>query len=54
MDSIVNNPPLFDIYMTGSDQTWNPRYYADDHSFFLLNFAPDDKPKSGLCRKLRN
>ena len=44
MDSIVNNPPLFDIYMTGSDQTWNTRYYADDYSF-LLNFAPDDKPK---------
>lgn len=37
MDSIVNNPPLFDIYMTGSDQTWNPRYYADDHSFYSIS-----------------
>lgn len=44
MVSIIENPPVFDIYMTGSDQTWNPRYYANDYSF-LLNFAPDDKPK---------
>ncbi len=43
-DSIIENPPEFDIYMTGSDQTWNPRYYANDYSF-LLNFAPDNKPK---------
>lgn len=42
MVSIIENPPVFDIYMTGSDQTWNPRYYANDYSF-LLNFAPDDK-----------
>jgi len=44
MDSILKSPPQFDIYMTGSDQTWNPRYYANDYSF-LLNFAPDNKPK---------
>lgn len=44
MVSIIENPPVFDIYMTGSDQTWNPRYYANDYSF-LLNFAPDNKPK---------
>lgn len=44
MESIQINPPVFDIYMTGSDQTWNPRYYAHDYSF-LLNFAPDNKPK---------
>ena len=43
-DSIIKNPPVFDVYMTGSDQTWNPRYYANDYSF-LLNFAPDDKLK---------
>lgn len=44
MDSILKNPPVFDVYLTGSDQTWNPRYYANDYSF-LLNFAPDGKPK---------
>ena len=44
MDSIQMNPPIFDVYMTGSDQTWNPRYYANDYSF-LLNFAPENKRK---------
>lgn len=42
--SILKNPPAFDIYMTGSDQTWNPRYMHTDYSF-LLNFAPDKAPK---------
>ena len=42
--SILKNPPDFDIYMTGSDQTWNPRYLHTDYSF-LLNFVSDDAPK---------
>lgn len=42
--SILKNPPKFDIYMTGSDQTWNPRYLHTDYSF-LLNFAPKNAPK---------
>lgn len=42
--SILKIPPEFDIYMTGSDQTWNPRYMHTDYSF-LLNFAPDKAPK---------
>lgn len=54
-DTILANPPAFELYMTGSDQTWNPRYYANDYSF-LLNFAPDSSPKIayaasyGTCR----
>lgn len=42
--SILKNPPVFDIYMTGSDQTWNPRYLHTDYSF-LLNFAPENAPR---------
>lgn len=42
--SILKKVPVFDIYMTGSDQTWNPRYLHTDYSF-LLNFVPDDAPK---------
>lgn len=34
----------YDIYCTGSDQVWNPRYIKNDTSF-MLDFAPDDKPK---------
>lgn len=35
----VRGLPVFDIYMTGSDQTWNPRYISRDTNFFLA-FAP--------------
>ena len=38
--SILKSPPRFDVYLTGSDQTWNPRYVASDHSF-LLDFTPE-------------
>ncbi len=43
-ESILKKIPEFDIYMTGSDQTWNPRYLHTDYSF-LLNFAPENSPK---------
>ena len=34
------NPPSFDIYVTGSDQVWNPRFtYADPAYFFI--FEPE-------------
>lgn len=42
--SIQETPPEFDIYMTGSDQTWNPYFLHHDYSF-LLNFAPKAAPK---------
>ena len=35
--SLLDNPPLFDIYLTGSDQVWNPRYMYND-STYLLDF----------------
>jgi len=39
--STFNLQPLgFDVYVTGSDQTWNARYLAEDHTF-LLDFVPD-------------
>ncbi|MBR4254945.1 MAG: polysaccharide pyruvyl transferase family protein [Lentisphaeria bacterium] len=44
MAGIEKDPPQFDIYLTGSDQCWNPRYMHHDHSM-LLNFAPDSAPK---------
>ena len=43
-ESILRNPPTYDIYLTGSDQTWNPRYLHHDYSF-LLNFAPESTRK---------
>lgn len=42
--SIKANPPLYDIYMTGSDQVWNPKHVKDDTNF-LLAFAPSGARK---------
>lgn len=35
-------PPLYDVYITGSDQVWNPRINNNDPSWFL-DFAPPKK-----------
>lgn len=36
--------PTFDIYMTGSDQVWNPKFIGYDTSF-MLSFVQDSRPK---------
>lgn len=38
------NPPQYDIYITGSDQLWSPRHCKGDPAF-MLNFAPDEALK---------
>ena len=40
--TILNNPPEFDCYITGSDQVWNKRNNNGDTTYFL-DFAPSDK-----------
>ena len=42
--SLSETPPLYDIYMTGSDQVWNPKYIGYDTNYFL-DFAPEEKKK---------
>ncbi len=44
VESLKQDPPSYDIYMTGSDQVWNSHFIVGD-SNFLLGFAPEDKPK---------
>lgn len=44
LDNIAKTPPLYDAYITGSDQVWNPRFAGNDPNF-MLAFAPDEKPK---------
>lgn len=39
-DQIKNNPPVYDLYLTGSDQVWNPRFAVGD-TVFMCDFAPD-------------
>lgn len=35
---------IYDAFVTGSDQVWNPIWIKDDTTF-LLSFAADDKPR---------
>ena len=37
--TIDGDPPMYDVYMSGSDQVWNPRHIGKDANF-LLAFAP--------------
>lgn len=54
--AIFADPPIYDIYITGSDQVWNPRFMKGD-SVFLLSFAPSKAKKIAFsssfgCKKL--
>lgn len=40
-ESIVNHPPIFDIYISGSDQIWNPNTMFGDMSY-MFDFAPQN------------
>lgn len=42
-EQLRNNVPLYDVYLSGSDQIWNPDVIIDDYNY-LLQFA-DDKAK---------
>lgn len=43
-ESLVFNPPKYDIYCTGSDQVWNALFTKGDTSF-LLSFIKGNKKK---------
>lgn len=40
-DSLYRNPPKYDLYVTGSDQVWNPTLDLNIEPF-LLTFAPEN------------
>lgn len=33
-DDLFGKPPVFDLYVTGSDQVWNPKHMKGDSAFF--------------------
>lgn len=39
---LMEAPPLYDLYIVGSDQVWNPRWLS---KVLLLDFVPDNVPK---------
>lgn len=41
-DALVDNPPKYNIYCTGSDQVWNTNFTKRDTSF-ILSFVKDKK-----------
>lgn len=43
-DDLKAGAPFYDVYITGSDQLWNPRHCNGDPAF-MLHFAPDDALK---------
>lgn len=44
-EELSNNPPNADLYMIGSDQTWNPDISMDKAPSFFLDFVKDNKKK---------
>ncbi len=40
---LLENPPLADAYICGSDQIWNPIFPNGSDPSFYLNFAPENK-----------
>lgn len=43
-EEIKNNPPLYDVYVAGSDQLWRPQFTNGD-SVFFADFAPEGKKR---------
>ena len=42
-ESIMRNPPGYDLYIAGSDQIWNPRFIGDDVNFMLAFTSGGDR-----------
>ncbi|MBR2025287.1 MAG: polysaccharide pyruvyl transferase family protein [Clostridia bacterium] len=40
----LKSPPLYDTYITGSDQIWNPNLYMEN-GFYFADFAPQNLPR---------
>ncbi len=46
-EELKQDPPIADIYVTGSDQTWNSEYNGGVLPAYYLDFAPQGKKKIG-------
>jgi len=42
-EDIIANPPIADIYITGSDQVWNSKYNEGVDKGFFLEYMPPNK-----------
>lgn len=48
-EDLRNDPPEADLYITGSDQTWNPAISQETASSFFLDFVKDNKKKASYA-----
>lgn len=48
-NDLKNDPPVADVYCTGSDQTWNAEYNGGVLPAYFLDFAPKGKKKIGYA-----
>lgn len=44
-EELEANPPIADVYITGSDQVWNSIWNQGIDKTYFLDFAPKDKPR---------
>lgn len=47
-DDLEKDPPKADLYITGSDQTWNSFYNQGVDRGFFLDFLPDDSKRAAF------
>lgn len=51
IQELKNNPPQYDVYIVGSDQTWNPTFLKDNGAYFLC-FVDDSASKNSYASSL--
>lgn len=44
-NTILHNPPIYDIYIAGSDQIWSMPINKKENYYYFLSFVPRDKIK---------
>lgn len=51
IDELLKNPPVADVYISGSDQVWNPVHMHED---FFLSYASDEAKKISYAASMGN
>lgn len=51
-DDLKENPPIADVYITGSDQVWNRIWNKGIDKAFFLDFAPKGKPRISIAASI--
>lgn len=52
LKDLYTNPPIADVYITGSDQVWNPSYACGRDDAYYLRFAPHGTVKMAYAASI--